>query len=59
MYDVTYTQNLKRNATDDIISETNRFTDLEKELRLPVQGRTGERIARQFGIDMYTPLCLK
>lgn len=43
VYDVTYTQNLKGKATDDIISKTETgFTDLEQELMLTSAGRTGK-----------------
>ena len=41
------------------LQNRNRLTDLENELMVTRGGRWGERIVREFGIDMYTLLYLK
>ena len=35
------------------------FTNLENELMVARREGWGDRIVREFGMDMYTPLCLK
>ena len=53
-------QNLKRNDTSELIYKIrNRLTDLENELMITREKGLGERIVREFGIDMYTLLYLK
>ena len=49
--------NLKVNATDELNLQ-NTLTNLENELMV-AEGRMGEGIVREFGLDMYTLLHLK
>ena len=49
--------NLKVNATNELNLQ-NTLTNLENE-RMVAEGRMGEGIVREFGLDMYTLLCLE
>ena len=51
--------NLKINDTNDLyLLKRKRLTDLENELTV-AGGSTGEGVVGEFGMDIYTPLCLK
>ena len=50
-------RNLK--DSNELIYKTNRFTDLGTKLMVTGVGRVRERIAREFGMDVYTLLYLK
>ena len=53
-----YTES-KNKDTNELIYKTNRFTDLGNEFMVTGVWRVRERIAREFGMDMYTLLYLK
>ena len=50
-------RNLK--DSNELIYKTNRFTDLGNKLMVTGVWRVRERIAREFGMDVYTLLYLK
>ena len=56
-YDIAYMRTLKRNYTSGLIYRNrHRLTDLEKELMAARWGWVGERVVREFGMDMCTLL---
>ena len=55
MYDIPYIWNGKRNDTNVYLQ--NRLTEFENEIM--VGSSREERILREFGMNMYTLLCLK
>ena len=48
--------NLKKNHVNELIYETNRFTDVENK-HMVTRGDSG--IGREFGINIYTLLYIK
>ena len=59
-YDITYMCNLKGNDTNEVTYKTETDKDFENELMVVgKRGRKGERIVREFGMDMYTLIYLK
>ena len=60
VYDVPYMWNLIRNGTNELIYKTRkRLTDLKHELTVARGKGGGERIVREFGMDMCTLLYFK
>ena len=49
----------KKKDTNKLTYKTETHSDLENKLKVSRGGRMGEWIDGEFGIDMYTLLCLK
>ena len=56
-YDIPHLWNLKRNYINELTYKIE--TDLENEFMVASGEGKGERVVREFGMDMYTLLYLK